>query len=332
MEPDQNTLRLEGLTVLAGEFAAGRNEWRPGFMIALTCAALVHAAFIGWVGQSPPRYVGGPGGSTTAINVEIVDEADLRERGSGADAAEAGGSQVAPTGAQPVQTPAEAQESAPQPDAPDASDAQDAVKAPEAPDASDAPDARDAADAQDAEAAAADKKPAVAVPAPSTDTQQPSPSDEVPKAGQPKADTEAKPAPRQKESRPAPKKQALAPPQLDLSVPLGLTLRESANVGSSSATRPAGITRSAENDRFGRDVIRALRKTMPTLPDAKGRVTVRIFLDQKGNIAKLQLVQSGGDTFLDQNVIFSARQTAFPYPPKGARRADLTFLITYVYR
>ena len=121
------------------------------------------------------------------------------------------------------------------------------------------------------------------------------------------------------------------PAPLDLRVPFSATT-STARDGSSGATRPAGITRSGENDKFGRDVIRSLRKTMPPPSGIKGRVTIRIFLDEKGNIAKAELVQSGGSPELDQSVLFSAHQATFPYPPNGATVADRTFRVTYVYK
>ena len=121
------------------------------------------------------------------------------------------------------------------------------------------------------------------------------------------------------------------PAPLDLRVPFYATTT-GAQRSSSGATRPPGITRSGENDKFGRDVIRSLRKMMPPPRGIKGRVTIRIFLDGQGNIAKAELVQSGRNRELDQSVLFSAQQATFPYPPKGATVADRTFRVTYIYR
>ncbi len=96
-------------------------------------------------------------------------------------------------------------------------------------------------------------------------------------------------------------------------------------------SRPAGITRSGENDDFGRGVIYALRRTMPRA-DRPGRVTIRLVLNERGNIQDLQLIRSGGDPLMDQNVMFAARQSSFPLPPLGATLADRSFLVTYVYQ
>ncbi len=102
--------------------------------------------------------------------------------------------------------------------------------------------------------------------------------------------------------------------------------------GSSSAVqRPPGITRSGENDEFARNVIRALQKTMPRI-HANGRVTVRIVLSENGSRADVQLLKSGGDSDLDFNVVFAARQTAYPFPPNKSTLVDRTFTVTYIYR
>jgi periplasmic protein TonB len=119
-------------------------------------------------------------------------------------------------------------------------------------------------------------------------------------------------------------------PQLDLSPPAHSPLITSPNRGAALA-RPADITRSGENDEFGRGVVRALRKTMPSLRDTTGRVTVRLLLSETGNLVAVQLVRSSGDSQLDQSVVFAVKQSSFPLPPNGSTRSDRTFLVTYIY-
>jgi len=116
--------------------------------------------------------------------------------------------------------------------------------------------------------------------------------------------------------------------------PLELSLPDAAlaPAGRSAAfARPPNITRSGENDEFGRGVIRALRKTMPG-SDRLGQVTIRLFLSETGNLVEARLIRSGGDPMMDQNVLFAAKQASFPIPPAGATTADRTFLVTYIYR
>jgi TonB family protein len=100
---------------------------------------------------------------------------------------------------------------------------------------------------------------------------------------------------------------------------------------SAGFARPPGITRSGENDDFGRGVIRALRQTMPSPRNTTGRVTIRFFLSERGNLVELHIVSSSGDPYLDQSVVFSAKQASFPLPPTGSTVVDRTFLVTYIY-
>jgi periplasmic protein TonB len=100
---------------------------------------------------------------------------------------------------------------------------------------------------------------------------------------------------------------------------------------SASVSRPPGVTRSGENDDFGRGVIRALRQTMPGSRGTVGRVTIRLFLSQNGNLDDVQVVKSAGDASLDQSVVFAAKQASFPIPPSRSTLGDRTFLVTYIY-
>jgi protein TonB len=138
-----------------------------------------------------------------------------------------------------------------------------------------------------------------------------------------------------KESPPAPPAKSKPAPSLDLGPPLQFDLPDSAFAPGgryAAVMRPPNVTRSGENDEFGRGVIRALRRTMPEPRGMLGRVTVRLLLSENGNLAELQLVRSSGDPILDQNVAFAARQSSFPIPPAGATVPDRTFLVTYIYR
>ena len=144
----------------------------------------------------------------------------------------------------------------------------------------------------------------------------------------------APPAPN-KESVPAPPAKSKPAPPLDLSPSLRFDLPDGAFAPGgryAAVMRPPNVTRSGENDEFGRGVIRALRKTMPVSPDTLGRVTVRLLLSETGNLTQLQLVRSSGDPILDQNVVFAAKQSSFPIPPAGSTVPDRTFLVTYIYR
>lgn len=120
---------------------------------------------------------------------------------------------------------------------------------------------------------------------------------------------------------------------LDLSVPAA-AMNPSMIMGPQSAgmSRPANITRSGENDDFGRGVIRALRQTMPLPRGALGRVTVRFLLNERGNLQELRVIESTTDAVLTQSVAFAVRQSSFPIPPARSTVPDRTFIVTYLYR
>lgn len=99
-----------------------------------------------------------------------------------------------------------------------------------------------------------------------------------------------------------------------------------------SMSRPADVTRSGENDDFGRGVIKALRQTMPGPIGLPSRVTIKFLLSERGDVLELQLVRSSGYQLMDQSVVFAARQSSFPIPPRGSKLNDRIFMVTYIYR
>jgi TonB family protein len=101
--------------------------------------------------------------------------------------------------------------------------------------------------------------------------------------------------------------------------------------GAAGLQRPPGITRSGLNDAFARAVIKALQQTMPQLTEVLGRVTIRIFLTESGNVSEVRLLSGAKNSSLNQSVVFAARQTSYPIPPAGSNRADRTFMVTYIY-
>jgi TonB family protein len=128
--------------------------------------------------------------------------------------------------------------------------------------------------------------------------------------------------------KPAQKKTETA--KLDLTPPA--VFQAPVGGGGAGLQRPAGITRSGENDDFARGVIRALQTTMPQLRNTFGRVTVRIELDMKGNLVRTTVLRPSNIAGLDQSVVFATKQSSFPFPPHNAVSADLIFFVTYIYR
>ena len=156
-------------------------------------------------------------------------------------------------------------------------------------------------------------------------------SELISKAPDPAAAGKGERAGKDGKSRPAP--QASPQAGLDLSLPRNMPEPSiSFRGGSAGVSRPADITRSGENDDFGRGVVRALRQTMPAPDGFKGTVTIRFLLTEAGNIAELVLIAGSGNAVMDRNVMFAARQASFPIPPRRSTRSDRTFLVTYLYR
>ncbi len=272
------------------------------FYIGLALATVFHSLlFAGFYG-SPPRFIGDPSGDKDAINVAIVSEAELRSLSS-ARSSPPPGQPVPPT--PPPPAPAEA--AAPPPPPPSQPAVQPAEATPAQP-----PTPPEAAVPE----AALTLKP----------LEEPPTKTEAKPEPKPAAPPKAEPTPPAKQTKPERTKQA----RLDLSPPPLFSAPMSGGRGTDLA-RPPGATRSGENDAFARGVVGALRKTMPQLSDATGRVTVRITLDRDGSLVSTQIVNPSNVRDLDRSVVFSTRQASFPFPPRNANAADLVFLITYIY-
>lgn len=301
MSAEQTLPSLDPAHALRPSLLTPGPQRQPIFWLALLIAALMHAGLIVGISRSHPRTIGDAAGNTSAIDVELVDEGELRAMSTPTSAPDAPQASPAAQAAAPSAEP----QPEPTPETP-----------PETP-AEAAPQQSAALPALEAEEPQASPPPAA-----------------LPKPAPPKASEKSEAPPKkQSETKPAPKPALKPPAKLDLSVPFDLAIQGGTSGGSaSSATRPPGITRSGENDRFGRDVIRALKKTMPPLESVTGKVKVRIFLNERGNVAWVRLVDGSGDRGLDDSVIFSVHQASFPFPPKNATAADRTFLVTYVYR
>jgi TonB family protein len=330
---------------------ASRRLRDRSFFISLACALCVHALIIlgMLMSNGSARTLGTPEGANDAIAVEIVDGATLK------DSMEPPTPDTPPPGAQPQQTaaiqqqpqpPQPPQETQPPPEPPvepppepqaEATPPAEAATPPPTPQA--APPAESPPTPNPAEALSAPDAPALAD-APTADELKQPPPQEAPKQEPPKeAAKEAQKAEQKKQLQ----KQQQAKPQqqpakkrtqtsaLDLSVPYDGAATESDSGSSSAVQRPPGITRSGENDEFARNVIRALQKTMPR-ERGRGRVTVRIVLNENGSRADVKVIQSGGNPDLDFNVAFAARGTSYPFPPKNSTLVDRTFTVTYIYR
>jgi TonB family protein len=307
---------------LSERLVAPVDKSRRAFRLALVAALLLHASLLIEIGRSVPRAIGDRSGASDAIAVDLVTEADLRSReivslpAAGVPAPPPQpAAETPPPEPKPEEPQPQAEAPAPPPPAPEA-------PAPEKPQQQAAlPDfdtmLKDLATTPLPEEAAKETPQEKAQEAKETkETKETNETKETAKA----AEKAAPPSPPRKKAQ---EQARLEPTPRDfMNAPPGR---------SAAASRPPGITRSGENDEFGRAVVRALRQTMPPPRGIFGRVTVRLILTQNGDLAEVRVLNASG-TSLDQSVVFATKQTYFPLPPYNATVADRTFLITYVYR
>lgn len=316
--------------MVADRVAAAMRREDGRFRLSLAAALLVHATMLAGFYSAPERRLGAPGGVEDAVSVDLASEADLR---GAATVSDSGGEAMKPT-LEPAQpsSPAEMMPPVPPQSAPPARAAEPRQQ-PQGP----SPEATKAPPQESAQ-----KTPSKTQLRPE-DFELPALMPSETKKVEEKKAAEAKKAapaqknamlqPEQKQAQPQPK-QSIAPPKLDLTLPQSAFERPTFTSGSGSAgvERPAGITRSGENDDFAKGVIRALQRTMPQLSNTKGNVTVRITLDNRGNLASTVVVRQSNVAGLDQSVVFSTKQASFPIPPRQHVAADLVFLVTYLYK
>lgn len=334
---------------LVAAFRAAAPESRDRkFWITLSLAMLIHLMVLIGIVRSPTRQMGNPNSPSDAVAVSFVTEAELRSAETGAD----GGPSAPPPGAQPTpqppppEPPPPEQQTQPQPETPPVPPEPKAEATPPQP--APAPKAE--------EVAKEEEKPVAPEPPPlaeNTDAvaavPKEKPEDKPPV--EPKAKPQEKkvevtkdlekelpellelpdPSRQARPAQPARKQQQQAMRAPDMTLPgQQKTMMQSFDGKSAGIERPAGITRSGANDDFARGVIRALRATMPQM-NALGRTTVRIIINQNGNIESVEVLARSENTDLNRAIVFSTKQASFPFPPNGATILDRTFTITYIY-
>jgi periplasmic protein TonB len=355
----ENVGQTAGLSVAGfARWGAGPSNRERNFYIALACAALLHASFLISAAQNGgAKRLGSESGADDAISVSLVTEQDLQSRVAMADAVSPPPGPVAPTQEkqpakpQPQQPPQEQQPPTP----PQPEQAKEEPQPPEPqppppePQAQETPQPETAQPdvPQDSDPAKPEEQTVAKAEDLSPDSQPPdlfSLQDEDPSKMQSADKPQPKPKPKQETkhetkkpstSKPA-KKSSSSKSQkkkvaaLDFSTQ-ALAPSFSGGGGAAAFQRPPGITRSGLNDAFARAVIRALQQTMPQLSDTLGRVTVKIFLSESGNVVSVKLLSGSKDPSLNQDVVFAAKQTSYPIPPAGSNLADRTFMVTYIY-
>lgn len=278
------------------------------FRRALAAAALLHALFLVGLWEAKPRIVGDLNGTDDPITVEIMTPGEQAVPGAAAPPA----SPAPPPAPEPDLKPSETGE-APSPQT-SAQPPQAVAAAPPAP---------------------SETKPQAALPAQTlSETPDlftlPDPSRARPDSAQaPKPQARQKPTEQRHDQG---RKPPVRTSKLDLTLPDKLSVEEgAAGAYSAASTRPPNITRSPQNDEFGRGVIRALRMTMPPPLGTSNQVTIRFVLTEQGNILEVKVIRPSADPSFDRSVVYSAMQASFPLPPGGSTEPDRTFIVTYIY-
>jgi protein TonB len=92
-----------------------------------------------------------------------------------------------------------------------------------------------------------------------------------------------------------------------------------------------GTGASGRSDPFSRSVIAALMKTRPGPFTLWGRVLVSFQISESGQIAYVHLLQSSGNSALDQAAINAIRKAQFQRPPPGLSADERTYIIDYIF-
>ncbi|HEY8195289.1 MAG TPA: energy transducer TonB [Hyphomicrobium sp.] len=329
-------MSAEGMDQTADLTTAGFARWsgttkrERNFWIALGCAAILHASFFVGAIASKPERLGDESGADNAISVSLVTEADLESKSTVAEPAEpppapppSPAQQPKPEQPKPPEPQAK-QEPQPEPPKPPEPEQQQAKPedAPKPPDDTKPADKTEQQVAKVEDPKAEDDAPDLF----SLQDENPANMKSAPKP-KPKPKTETS---KSSASKSSPKRQKRMS-SLDLSTPQSMMQPSFGGGHAAAFQRPPGITRSGLNDAFARAVIKALQQTMPQLSDVLGRVTVRIFLSESGNVIDVKLLAGAKNSSLNQDVVFAARQTSYPIPPAGSNVADRTFMVTYIY-
>ena len=328
----------------AGPSAPDRQFW-----IAVSAALTLHVGVLIGIASKPPRHVGEANGAEDAISVSMITESELNSRSMDAAKAELPPAQPAPP--PPVETVKPHPEpKVPEPIVPEkAAPVEAQVAGPVSPEKAlepkiPEPKIEERSELKPTTAEADLATPPDKPPEPETKPANKAPGqdkvratiteglpDEALTIKEPVAKLQKQTPPKPPTKTPAKEPQRTA--KLDLSVPQP-SLQAPVTGGGRRASfeRPPGITKSGANDDFARGVIRSLQATMPQLRDVLGRVTVRITLNDNGNIVDVQIVRPSNLADVDQAVVFAARQTSYPFPPPNSVPADRTFVVTYIYK
>ena len=100
---------------------------------------------------------------------------------------------------------------------------------------------------------------------------------------------------------------------------------------SGGSMRVRGAAKSGKTDEYSRSVIAALIKTKPKPFAIRGSVMVSFEIGPGGALKYVKLVDSSGNTAMDDVALSAIKRAIFMPPPPTATPSDLTYIIHYVF-
>lgn len=100
---------------------------------------------------------------------------------------------------------------------------------------------------------------------------------------------------------------------------------------STGAVKVRGSGASGKSDPFTDSVIAALMKTRPGPVALWGRVLVSFQIGENGQLRYVKVLQSSGNTAMDDAAVSAIRRARFKRPPPGMTADQRTYIIDYVF-
>lgn len=99
----------------------------------------------------------------------------------------------------------------------------------------------------------------------------------------------------------------------------------------SGSSRLRGAPSSGRSDAYSRSVIAALLRAKPPPFALRGSVMVSFEISQSGGLVYVRVLDSSGNKAMDAEAVAAIRRARFDPPPPGKSRADLTYIIHFIF-
>jgi TonB family protein len=107
--------------------------------------------------------------------------------------------------------------------------------------------------------------------------------------------------------------------------------RQQQAAAASGAMQIRGTGASGRSDPFTRSVLAALMKTRPGPYALWGRVLVSFQIAESGNLLYVHVLQSSGNSAMDDAAVDAIKRARFKKPPPGLTPNDRTYIIDYIF-